>query len=139
MKKIIPLLIFAFVTLTSCSTDDDPTVFYEILEITQVSDAPQTFTVGQSDTLQVSYKRPSSCHGLQGFDVRRDGEIRNIAIIGVVFEDSSANCENLDNDIRTTPIIFKPEVTGDITLNFFAGDNTDGVPEYITLTIPVIE
>ena len=139
MKKIIPLLLFVFIAMISCSTDDESTVFYEILETIDVSSVPETLKVGRSDTLQVSYERPSTCHGLQGFDVTREGDTRNIAVVGVVFEDGEASCADLADDVRTTPIVFRPEAPGNLTLNFFSGRDENGEPEFITITLDVEE
>ena len=136
MKRILFLCIVS-IALLGCSADDDPIFFFEFLPANQITNIPDNFVVNQADTLFVSYNRPTSCHGFDGFQVERDETTRNITIITKVIENRGP-CNTLENDERSAPLIFRPEEAGEVILNFFSGEDAEGNPMFITLQIPII-
>ena len=75
MKKI-SIISIILVLLVGCSTDDVPFFFFEVTPVDVVSNVPDIFVVGQTDTIQVTYKRPSTCHAFNGFDIKNDGRCK---------------------------------------------------------------
>jgi hypothetical protein len=138
MMKYFILIVVIFVSVTSCSTDDAANFYFDFVAVDSVSEIPEAFIVNQPDTLQVSYLRPSSCHGFDGFDIDKDGDIREITIITKVVEQSNG-CPDLENDLRTAPLIFNPEEAGEVQLKFFNGEDVDGNPIFLTFNVPIIE
>lgn len=137
MKNIVVISILLCI-LVGCSTDDAPTFFFEITPTDTVAEIPDHFIVGQPDTLQVTYRRPSTCHGFDGFEIDREDLVREIAIITKVVEGRST-CTDLENDLRTAPLIIIPEEIGEIILRFFAGNDQNGNPTFMTFNVPIIE
>lgn len=135
MKRIIIVCMLAL-TVMSCSDEDIPIFFFEFVPVESVTNVPASFTVNVPDTLQITYFRPSTCHGFDGFEVDKDGTTRNIAVITKVVE-QRGDCANLTNDARTAPLIFKPESAGSVTLRFFQGKNDNGEDQYLTLEVPI--
>ena len=124
--------------VSSCSTDDATTFYFDFVAVDNVSEIPEAFVLNQPDTLQISYLRPSSCHGFDGFDIEKDGDIREITIINKVVEQSNG-CPDLVNDVRTAPLVFNPEEVGEVTLKFFNGEDVNGNPIFLTFNVPIIE
>jgi len=122
----------------SCSPDDSPNFYFDFVAVDSVSEIPEAFIVNQPDTLQVSYLRPSSCHGFDGFDIEKEGDIREITIINKVIEQSNG-CPDLENDVRTAPLVFNPEEAGEVMLKFFNGNDSAGNPIFLTFNVPIIE
>ncbi|MEP0264412.1 hypothetical protein [Dokdonia sp.] len=137
MKKI-SILFVVFLFLIGCSTDDVPTFFFEVTPVNTVSDVPDTFVVGQTDTLQVTYRRPSTCHAFNGFDINTDGDVREIALVTKVVQ-GRASCSGLQDDMRTAPLVITPEEVGQLNLSFFAGNNAEGDPTFLTFNVPIVE
>ena len=65
MKKILVVLILAFVTM-SCSDDDAQMFFFELVPTASVENVPENFILNKADTLVVRFSRPSLCHSFQG-------------------------------------------------------------------------
>ncbi len=137
MKNIVKFLLI-LVCVSSCSTDDAPNFFFDFVAVESVSDIPEAFVVNQSETIEVTYLRPSTCHGFDGFDIEKNGDIREITIINKVVEENNG-CSNLENDLRTAPLTFNPEEAGTVTLKFYSGNNEAGEPTFLTFDVPIVE
>jgi len=137
MKKI-SILFIIFLLLLGCSTDDAPFFFFEVTPINIVSNVPEFFVVGQADTIQVTYRRPSTCHEFNRFDITNDGKIREVEVITKIVQ-GRATCSDLENDLRTAPFIITPEVAGELNLSFFTGNNEIGDPTFVTFNVPIVE
>lgn len=137
MKKIIIILV-AFCAIVSCSTDDAPNFYFDLVAVDSVLDVPESFTVNQSDTLQVAYLRPSNCHGFNGFNVVKNENEREITVITRVV-DNDNGCSDLENDLRIAPLVFNPSEEGEVILNFFNGNDADGNPIFLTFNVPILE
>ncbi len=137
MKKL-SIISIILVLLVGCSTDDAPFFFFEVTPVDVVSSVPDVFIVGQTDTIQVTYKRPSTCHAFNGFDILNEGDLREIAIITKVVQ-GRTTCSDLENDLKTAPLVITPEAVGQLNLSFFTGNDEIGNPTFITFDVPIIE
>lgn len=133
--SIIPIVLLL---LIGCSTDDTPSFFFEVTPVESISNVPDVFVVGHTDTIQVSYRRPSTCHAFNGFDISNEGEVREVAIITKIVEGRSM-CSDLENDLRTALLTITPEVAGQLNLLFFTGNNATGDPTFVTFNVPIVE
>ena len=136
MKRLLVICLLGI--CIGCSTDDVPVFFFEIVPVESVTNIPEQFTVNEADTLQISYFRPSTCHGFDGFEVEKNNNSRNIALVTKVVEDR-APCSDLESDQRTAPLIFKPEEAGTVILNFFQGNDANDNPTFLTFEVPIVE
>ena len=138
MKKIIFLTLLVS-TLSGCSNDDVPVFSFETLPVSNITGIPDNFVVGETTTLNLSYIRPSTCHGFEGFEIEEvDNNTRNIAVIARLVE-GRAPCADLVNEERTASFLFIPEAAGQVTLNFLNGTDGDGEPIFVTFNVPVLE
>ncbi len=137
MKKLA-IIVGLLVAMVSCSTDDSTNFFFDFVAVDSVTGIPDVFFVNQPDTLQVSYFRPTNCHGFDGFNIVRNDNEREITIITKVVEQDSG-CPDLENDMRTAPLVFNPRESGEVILNFFNGNDADGNPNFLTFNVPVLE
>jgi hypothetical protein len=136
MKKLIALFSLVFV-LFSCSLDDNnnPNVRYELLKTEEVT-IPDVFILGDTAEILVRYKKPSSCHGFDGFYYDKDGFTRTIAVQNYVIEDP--NCQNLTDEIKQETLRFQPTATGMYTFKFWTGKDANGVNTYLEFEREVI-
>lgn len=137
MKRILLVCLMAL-TVMSCSDEEVPIFFFEFVPVESVTNIPDNFTVNKPDTLQITYFRPSTCHGFDGFEVEKDGDARNIAIITKVIEERG-DCDPLNEDVRTAPLIFKPEEPGSVQLRFFQGKDEEGENQFLIVDVPILE
>ena len=138
MKKIVflSLMIFAFI---GCSDDDVPVFSFETLPVSNIQGIPEVFVVGDPVTLDLSYFRPTTCHGFEGFEVQTvTPTLINIAVI-TRFVEGRSTCTDLTDEELTASLIFSPIVSGEVTLNFLSGSDENGEPTFVTFNVPVIE
>lgn len=137
MKKFI-ILLGMLTAIVGCSSDDAANFYFDFIAVESVSEIPEAFVVNQADTIEVSYLRPSTCHSFDGFDIEKNGDLREITIINKVVEENNG-CPNLESDVRTAPLIFNPEEAGNVTLKFYTGTDEAGNPTFLTFDVPIVE
>lgn len=92
------LLLFAVVLFASCSLQDDnyQPYSYEVLPVESFT-VPESFVMGQTYTISVTYKRPSDCHFFEGFYYEKEGNVRTIAVQTSVLQNN--NCSPLTDNL----------------------------------------
>ncbi|MCK8523209.1 hypothetical protein M0D21_16640 [Aquimarina sp. D1M17] len=137
MKRIKTVLVCLLATfLIGCDLDDDNTnFFYELVSIESVS-VPDSFTRGETYTIDVNYFRPSSCHGFAGFDYNRFANERTVSVVNLVVNPD--NCE----DLGTTELIeqsfdFVVGIENSYVFRFWQGRDDDGNNQFLTIEVPV--
>lgn len=132
--KRIFFVIFAVLTMVSCSDDDSHDYHYELLPIEDVL-VPEVFEYGQLYDISVKYKVPDECYINSDILYEYDQDARNVAVISLVIEDN--DCETIDLDeeltfrvhaVQANPYIFR----------FWQGDDDNGEPIYLIVEVPVI-
>ena len=137
MKNNVYFIAIALL-LVGCSTDDSPNFYFDFLAAENIVDVPEAFTVNQTDTINVSYLRPTNCHGFDGFNVVTNDNEREITIITKVVQQDSG-CPAITNDVRVASLVFKPAAAGEVILKFFNGNDPDGNPIFLTFNVPILE
>jgi hypothetical protein len=145
MKKIVLLLLVAFV-LNSCDAGDDsqPQVHYELLPISRCN-MPYSFTSGQTYEFTMIYKMPTTCHSYKGIYFEGEGTTKTVAIQSVVYERS--DCQVIDYSSNAQPAP-EPEISnyefkatapvGSVyTFKIWTGKDEQGEDTYYDVTIPV--
>lgn len=136
MKKFA-LLCLTLLFLTSCSIDDDGTSYsFEVLPIESV-DIPDEFIMGETYPITVSYYRPSTCHRFKEFYYFKENNQRTVAPINYVFD--SNNCETLENVLTEATFNFIVTSNGSYIFKFWQGENEEGISQYLTIEVPVVE
>lgn len=136
MKKLLLLVSFFVLLLGSCSTDTKNEEYtYEVLPVSQVL-LPSVFKVNEENEIQVSFLRPSTCYAFDSFYYDIKGNIRTIAVESLLF--SNNNCTTLTtNNTLTKSLMFTPNTTGNYTLKFWNGKDTNGNDTFLTYEIVV--
>lgn len=135
MKKVL-ILSLILALFWSCSVpENDQDYSFEILSIESV-DMPDSFTLGQVYPITVTYLRPSTCHLFKEFYYDKDNNIRTVAIIDYKF--LKTDCEDLDNELVEATFNFQATSNGSYIFKFWQGEDANGIDQYLTIEVPVI-
>ena len=137
MKRIGFLVVIASIfILSSCNKDDDKkSVSFKKLKIIEV-DLPDSFRLGATYEMYVTYVKPNGCTYFQDFNVIQDSvSVRTVTAVGAHYTDEI--CEN-DKEIEATDFFrFKVVYNQTYKFRFWKGAGVDGKPEYLEIEIPV--
>ncbi|RKS26448.1 hypothetical protein CLV94_1506 [Flavobacterium endophyticum] len=141
MKKLISILFLAIIAVTvfsSCELGDDDNVNYHFELIpTESAVFPESFVLGQTYTIKVYYKRPTSCHFFEGFYYERDSNVRTIAVQTSVMHSDS--CTELDEEPVEASFDFLPTSTGSYVFKFYQGKDQYGNNRFLEYEVPVVQ
>lgn len=130
------LVFLAMTIFMSCDLDDDDANFHFTTLSTIGVDLPESFELGQTYEISVTYLRPDECTFFEGFDVSRTATTtRNVAVIGSVITDD-ASCAEVAQELTST-FTFEVLYSEDYVFRFFTGTDDNGEPQYLELEIPV--
>lgn len=138
MKKLLGILFL--LSFISCSVDSDSDInfFYEGVAIEAVEQIPDTLEVGEVYIFKLKYFRPSTCHNFNSLDLAQNQNNIHVAIISTVFTDQV--CENFEEDeLLEAELSFRPQLENSYVLNFWQGRNEEGMDQFLTFEIPVID
>lgn len=135
MKKFV-LLLLAVITVSSCSLEDDgQRYYYEVLPV-ESFEVPESFVLGQTYEIKVTYKKPSNCHIFNGFYYEKDLNTRIIGIQTTVLDND--DCQDLEN---SEPIAasfdFQVVSNGTYIFKFYKGEDAEGNNIFEEVEIPV--
>lgn len=145
MKKTILLFMSALI-LNSCNIEDDsPALNLELAAVTDI-DLPESFEMGNTYDIDVTYVLPSACHNAVGIDVVRGGfsgeERRQIYVVGVGSVDASlVDCDEEEDEqdmLKEGTFKLTIDDNGSYTFYLWQGLNEDGENQYSTVVVPVI-
>lgn len=136
MRKM--LVICLTLILASCSVDDDlPNYSFEVLPVESV-EIPETFILGETYPITVSYNQPSSCHAFSEFYYAKNENERVVAPVNYVLEDD--NCETLEDELVENTFNFIVTNSSDSYIfKFWQGEDADGEDQYLIIEVPVVE
>ncbi|WP_396217514.1 hypothetical protein [Flavobacterium sp.] len=134
MKKLIAFICIFVLSISCTQEPDGPRVRLELVPVETVV-LPTTFTANTVNEIEVTYSRPSSCHGFEGFYYTRDGFNRTIAVLNYVIEEQG--CLPLLNQLQTKILRFKPATAGTYLLKFWKGKDAAGVNLYEEFSVVV--
>ena len=136
MKRLGFLLTIASVfILYSCNKDDDKkSVTFNKLQIVE-AELPDTFRLGASYQVWVTYMRPNNCTYFQGFDVYSDTvSSRTVTAIGAYYTDQVCEQEAVE---VTDFFVFKVIYDQTYKFRFWKGEDDAGKPEFLEIEVPV--
>ncbi|MCF6295187.1 MAG: hypothetical protein L3J25_05810 [Flavobacteriaceae bacterium] len=141
MKKIF---FFGFVALAfwSCSIDDsiNEDFYFEILPIESAS-VPTEMRFGEVYTINYSYFKPSSCHFFNNLYYVAESNIRTIAVINKVINNTgNIVCEDLTDELEEKSFNFVVNNNGGTyVFKFWQGEDENGEDTYLVFEVPVVQ
>ena len=138
MKKVI-LITLVFLSILSCSIDNDnPTFHFEFIPIENVV-IPETFEYDNVYSIEYSYFKQSTCHHFNELYYEPFNNTRTVAVISKVYhEDADVSCEELIDQLDTRTFQFHVITNYDsYVFKFWQGVNEEGEDEYLIIEVPV--
>lgn len=136
MKRLLFLCII-LITVWSCSIDNDGTEYsFEFIPIEGVT-IPEEFKLDSVYQIDVTYYRPTSCHGFHDFYYVAEGFERSVAVINIVYDNSS--CEPLNDQLIEKSFNFHAIYDQTYVFKFWQGEDETGEDVYLTYEVPVVE
>ncbi|MFN3755863.1 MAG: hypothetical protein ACK4RM_02795 [Flavobacterium sp.] len=136
MNKNIFLFLMLF-TFFGCSLDD-PKFYHELLPVENFM-VPDSFVAGEIYDILVEYRRPTDCHGFDGFFYDTYFSTRTIAIQAIV--DQQRPCVELDENTPLSEASFQFKALqhpgSSYIFRFYKGKNQDGENIFEEVLIPV--
>jgi len=139
MKKVLmPLFLFVACSwFISCDLDDDSPNFYFSALKTVAVEMPETFVLGETYEIPVTYQRPNGCTFFEGFDVTKTAQTdRDVVVVGSVLTDEDRQCTQAVTEVEAT-LQFRVIYTGEYHFRFYAGKDTEENDTYLEFTVPV--
>ncbi len=135
MKKALTIIL-SLILLGSCSLEDDGESIMQNLAPVQSVDLPDSFELGQTYNIEITYRRPTSCHTYSGLDVARN---ENIITIGIVnsYSSTSSNCVETGNLEARVTINFVAEREDFYIFKFWQGKDSAGHDMFLIVEVPV--
>ena len=141
MKKVLMpfILIMVCSLFVSCEVDDDSPNFYFTALNTVEAKMPESFEVGKTYDIEVTYQRPNGCTFFEGFDVSQTAETdRDVVVVGSVLTDEDRACTEAVEEVVAT-LKFNVIYTKDYVFRFYAGDDDEGNATYLEYSVPIAE
>lgn len=134
IKKIAVLSLF-FLLFISCSTDNEETKYhFEFLKIETIV-MPDTFILGETYEIKMTYFRPTNCHSFSGFYYDKNLNVRTIAVQNIVTE--VPNCLPLIEEIEEVSLNFYVTNNGSYIFKFWQGTDANGDDIFLEKEVPV--
>lgn len=136
MKKLILFSLFLtlMIGLFSCEKEDVVNPTFEKLKIISV-DIPDTFLLGRTYEMRVTYTRPDGCTYLQGFDVTPVAQtVREVTAVGVRYQQDV--CAQVVTE-ETDQFLFQVIYDQPYTFKFWQSVDSTGNPQFLTVEVPV--
>ncbi|MCG9791976.1 hypothetical protein [Flavobacterium algicola] len=137
MKKFLLLLVLT-IAISSCSIDNNPgdSYTFEVLPVASF-EVPETLKLGRTDTIRLTYQRPTSCHLFQGIYYTKDANIRTIAVQSALKDDTICSADV--PAISETYFTFLPTASGSYIFKFYKGKDAAGENIFEDVEIQVTE
>ena len=136
MKKIALLLVL-MTTLVGCSLDNgnNDTYTYSVLPVESYT-IPETFELGKTYTIKLTYQKPTSCHIYQGIYYAKDLNTRTIGVQAAVLDKQVCGTEV--PPVSETSFEFQVTATGTYIFKFYKGKDADGKDLFEDVEIQVV-
>ncbi len=135
MKKALTIIL-SLILLGSCSLEDDGESIMQNLAPVQSVDMPDSFELGQTYSIGIIYRRPTSCHTYSGLNLDRNG---NEIVVGIVtsYSSTSSNCVETGNLEASATFNFVVVREDFYTFKFWQGRNSAGNDMFLIVEVPV--
>lgn len=139
MKKIFLLLLASILYLSCTKTENTEDITLDLLPVTEV-ELPSNFYVSDENIITVKFVRPTNCYTFNKFYYQKAASTRTIAVESAVLHyRNGSGCQTLPSNANVATQLFKfnPDKTGEYTLKFWNGKDTNGTDLFLTYTILV--
>lgn len=134
MKKLA-LLLTGILIFSSCLTSENlpSNVTFEILTIDEY-DVPDTFIVGEVDTIAVKYTLPNNCYSFENVYYEVQDTTRIVAINSFVRLEENCSDVEIQEEHKFTVFVSQQE---DYVFKFYKGRDNDGNDIFDEVVVPV--
>jgi hypothetical protein len=134
MKKII-LIFTSLLFFYSCSdsNNDFPNLAFELLPIDEFT-APESFILGEKDTLKLKYSLRSNCSYFDNIYYEYQDTTRIVAIRSIKDLDANCDLEIIQYDYN---LIVNATQEEDYLFKFYKGKDTNGENIFEEVVVPV--
>jgi hypothetical protein len=136
MKRLI-FISLTLILFTSCSINDnnnDYNLDLEVLPIESV-DIPETFTLGETYPITVSYLEPSTCYSFKEFYYVKNNNERTVAVINYVAQND--NCTDLEDELVEATFNFIVTSNGSYIFKFWQGVDENDEDQFLIIEVLV--
>ena len=144
MKKLFLLAAITFGFMSCEIESDEPAWVPELAKVTSI-DLPESFEMGKSYDIEITYELPTACHVAQGINASRESAYgsgrRKIFVAGVASKKfGEPACQQESDDLEKEGK-FKLFIDEDMPYTFFlwTGVDEDGKAVYTEVEVPVEE
>ena len=122
-------------SVLSCSADDDTTNDYQTFLSVTTAEVPETIEVNTSQTIVISYNKPTNCHVYTDMFYENEPLQATMAVISTYVE-SIGNCAVV-NQTANASFKFEPKTIGTHVLKFWQGKEANNQDIYLIYEIEV--
>ena len=144
MKKLFLLAAIAFGFMSCEIESDEPDWLQELAKVTDI-EVPESFEIGKTYDIEVTYELPSACHVAQGVNASRESAYgsgrRKIFVAGVAAKKfGSPDCQQQGGDLLKKSS-FKLLIDEDMPYTFYlwTGVDATGKGVYSEIEVPVLD
>jgi len=134
MKKLA-LLLTGILVLSSCLTSENlPSNYtFEILTIDEY-DVPDSFTVGEVDTVAVKYTLPNNCYSFENLYYEVQDTTRIVAVNSFVRLEENCSDVEVQEEYKFPIFVSQRE---DYVFKFYKGKDSNGEDIFDEVVVPV--
>ena len=138
MKRILFLVSLVFL-FNSCGIDDDTINYhYEILPVDSF-ELPESFVYGHNYPIKIYYKRPTTCHGFDGFYYESHLNTRTIAVQSIVVNQNNCEDINFNDPAMEATLNFSVVYHDTYLFKFYKGKDENGENIFEEVEVPVTD
>lgn len=135
MKNVLLFILIPFLYLSCSKEPETEDVTLELLPVSAI-ELPVNFNINTENIIKVSFARPTECYAFNQFYSESGNSISTIAVESTVIRKKNGGCRPLQsNNIMTQNLKFRPVKTGEYTLKFWNGKDTNGDDLFLTYNI----
>lgn len=136
MKRFF-LLNILFLTMLSCSIEDDsPKFHYEAVPVENVI-TPDAFSFGATHDIMVNYYRPTGCHIFNNFLFETNGNEVTVVVMNTVYENQECDVFEPQEESINVSFRFRANISEDYIFKFWQGEDASGNDLYYVVEVPV--
>lgn len=135
MRNVFLLILVPLLYLSCSKEPETEAVTYELLPVSEV-ELPSNFKINKESTIKIKFVQPTECYSFNKIYLEKEGSVSTIAVESTVYKHSNGDCAPVQKEnMATQNLKFSPNQTGECTLKFWKGKDSNGADLFLTYTI----